>query len=139
MIKKVDLSSENEFLNLGLFLNDNFANLYCLDKIISSLFEEVIGFYYDNKLLGFIHITKSFENIDIVNIVTDIKYRRRGIASSLINYVVDNNPDCKNIFLEVREDNDMAIDLYKKENFKVINRRKKYYGDVDALVMERKI
>ena len=48
-------------------------------------------------------------------------------------------PNCEQLFLEVRVDNLPAINLYNKLGFREINRRKNYYGDVDALVMERNI
>ena len=43
------------------------------------------------------------------------------------------------ILLEVRCDNNNAIKLYKKYNFKIINIRKKYYDNMDAYVMELKV
>ena len=38
---------------------------------------------------------------------------------------------------EVRENNERAIHLYEKYGFKEIYRRNKYYGDEDAIIMER--
>ena len=78
-------------------------------------------------------------NIDIVNIVVDPLYRNLGIAISLIESIEKNYPGCEHLFLEVRADNIPAISLYKKMSFLEINRRENYYGDVDALVMERNI
>ena len=41
--------------------------------------------------------------------------------------------------LEVREDNIKAINFYQKNDFKIISKRKNYYQNVDALIMERNI
>ena len=41
------------------------------------------------------------------------------------------------MMLEVRESNISAIKLYEKVGFEEINRRKKYYGNEDAIIMER--
>ena len=44
----------------------------------------------------------------------------------------------KDIFLEVRESNQVAINFYKKNNFKQISIRKGYYSDPteDAIIMK---
>ena len=39
--------------------------------------------------------------------------------------------------LEVRSKNINAIRLYQKYDFKIINIRKNYYKDDDAIIMER--
>ena len=42
------------------------------------------------------------------------------------------------ITLEVRDDNTPAIELYKKFNFDILGRRKKYYNNVnDAIIMTK--
>ena len=46
---------------------------------------------------------------------------------------------CENITLEVRIDNDIAISLYEKFQFKKIAIRKNYYQTKDAWLMERKM
>jgi ribosomal-protein-alanine N-acetyltransferase len=49
--------------------------------------------------------------------------------------------NCKNITLDVRESNSVAIRLYDQYGFREIGRRKKYYRFPveDAIIMERKI
>ena len=44
----------------------------------------------------------------------------------------------KDISLEVRENNDPAIKLYKKYGFEEVAVRKGYYNGIDGLLMERK-
>lgn len=139
MIKKLSIADNDSFCKLGLLLKDNFSSLYNLQEIISLDYEDVWGFYNDDELVGFIHLSVSFENIDIVNIVVDPLHRNLGIAISLIESIEKNYPDCEHLFLEVREDNIPAINLYKKMSFLEINRRKNYYNNADALVMERNI
>ena len=80
-----------------------------------------------------------YENIDIVNIVVDKDYRRKGIGNSLLKYIINLFDDVTGIMLEVNEHNESAINLYSVNNFKVINRRKKYYGNDDALIMRREV
>ena len=89
MINKVDLKDENSFYELGLLINEKFPKLFNLGDLLSSNLDYVFGYYDNEKLVGFIHINKLYENIDIINIVVDKSYRRKGIATQLINYVID--------------------------------------------------
>ena len=139
MVDKIGLDELDRFNELGIQVNSNFVNLFSLNDILNSEFDYVYGYYLDSKLVGFIHLNKMYENIDIVNIVVDPLHRNLGIAISLIESIEKNYPDCEHLFLEVREDNIPAINLYKKMSFLEINRRKNYYDNADALVMERNI
>ena len=56
----------------------------------------------------------------------------------MLNYFFDNYLNQGDrIILEVASNNEPAINLYKKCGFKIINIRKKYYKNIDALVMEK--
>lgn len=139
MINKVLLSDEILFNELGNLVNNNFVNLFKLDYIINSSNEDVYGYYDDNKLVGFIHVLKSFECLEIINVVVDTNYRNKGIATKLINYLSECYDDIEYILLEVNEHNDSAINLYNKLGFKTINIRKKYYGIDDAIIMRKEV
>ena len=139
MINKIDIKDIDSFYELGKELNNNFNTLYKLDDLVNSKYDFIYGYYIDNNLVGFIHINKLYENIDIVNIIVNKDYRDKGIGTKLLNYIVDNYKDINSIMLEVRESNNAAIEFYKKNNFKVINVRKKYYGNEDALIMKRDV
>lgn len=139
MIKKINIDDLITFNNIGVQVNDNFLALFNLKDIINSGYENVFGYYIGNKLVGFIHISKLYENMDIINIVVDASYRRQGIGSKLLNFIISLFDDCKTILLEVNENNKDAIDLYKRNNFKVINIRTKYYGNDNALIMKRDV
>ena len=139
MISSVSINDNDRFIEIGLLVNDNFNKLFNLEYIINSDTEDVFGFYDNNKLVGFIHVLKTYECLEIINVVVDNDYRKQGIASKLINYVVDYYNDLEYILLEVNEHNDKAINLYNKLEFKVINVRKKYYGNDDALIMRKEV
>ena len=139
MIKNVSLDDLEYFNKLGLQVNDNFINLFNLEDIILSEYEYLFGYYLDNKLVGFIHLTKSFEIVDIINVVVDSSYRRKGIANELIKYCMNYFADVVSFMLEVNVNNVSAISLYEKNNFKVIHKREKYYGNDDALIMKRDV
>lgn len=139
MIKNLSLADEEAFYKLGLLLKKKFTSLYNFEEILSSSYQQVWGYFIENELVGFVHLSISFESVDILNIVVNPSFRRRGIASILMENILNIYPNCEQLFLEVRVDNLPAINLYNKLGFREINRRKNYYGDVDALVMERNI
>ena len=91
-----------------------------------------------NKIIGCVGCSVLFDHIDISILITDIDYLNKGIASTLleklIQYIKEKN--IEKIFLEVRMSNYKAIKLYEKYNFKQISIRKNYYKDTneDALV-----
>ena len=139
MVNKVILKDIERFNELGRLVNSNFIKLFDLASLIASEKDYVYGYYEDDLLLGFIHISKVYEVVDIVNIVVDINNRKKGIGKKLIDYVCNIFDDVDYIMLEVRSSNESAINLYKKCGFEVINVRKKYYGNEDAIVMKKVI
>lgn len=139
MINSISIKDINSFNSLGKELNDNFSNLFILDNLLNSEYDKVYGYYLEDNLIGFIHINKLYENMDIVNIIIDKDYRNKGYGKELLDYVINNNKDINSIMLEVRESNKNAIEFYKNNNFKIINVRKNYYGNENALIMKRDV
>ena len=139
MIKELTIEDKELFNKLGLEINKKFINLFPLEKILESDNEYIYGYYKDNTLIGFIHISKSYETLDIINIIVEEKERRNKIATKLLDYVVDKYKDINNILLEVRSKNDIAIKFYLKNKFKHIHTRENYYEDDDAYIMKRDV
>ncbi len=136
------LSKEDVSIILGLYQTD-FSDGWNKEQLISSFdsgYFLCIGAFLEDELVGVITATKSFEDADIEGIVTKNQFRNRGIASTLMNRLIEelSKSKVKNIFLEVRESNSVAIALYKKFNFKLISQRKKYYSNGEnALIFKR--
>jgi ribosomal-protein-alanine N-acetyltransferase len=65
--------------------------------------------------------------VEILNIAVDPPYRRRGIATALIQEVIRGNPAA--IYLEVRESNSGARELYQTLGFEELTVRAAYYQD----------
>lgn len=137
MIRECNIDDIDLINQLGLLVNKNFISVYNIKDILDRDYECIYIYEENNTILGFIHIEKHFEVIDLINIAVSESSRRKGIASKLIQYVLD-TIDHENFLLEVNSNNDSAIELYRKFNFKKINIRKKYYDDGDAIVMERR-
>lgn len=139
MVDNVTLKDLCEFNKLGELINPNFSKVYKLNEILELNYNYIWGYFLNNKLVAFLHITKSYESVDIINIVVDDKVRRKGIAMILLNYLYNYFSDVKEIFLEVNENNKIAINFYKKNNFYEINCRRNYYGDDSAIIMKRDV
>lgn len=132
MVSKFCKEDIPEIENLGLIINPKFKELFYLDNLNHN--EEIYVLKKDNVVLGFLHTLNS-DKIEILNLVVHPEHRREGISSLLLDYLFSEIN--KNTILEVRENNIEAINLYHNFNFKEISRRKKYYGNEDAIIMER--
>ena len=138
MIRKMLPSDYSLIYKLGSQLNINYAKLNKLDDIINDNNQKVYVYIINNNVVGFLHITISFDEADIVDIITSEEYRNHRIGNSLISYVIKDN-NLKKINLEVRESNKIAIEFYQKMNFKKVRIIKKYYGTEDAFFMVKEI
>jgi len=137
MISKYKQEDIKEINVLGKEVNPNFERLFKVASLPAN--EQIYVCKNNDELLGFLHVLMNIEQIEILNLVVSEKHRKKGIASLLIDYLLSEpNLDYQRIILEVSASNIAAINLYHKFNFHCINQRKKYYGNDDALVMERR-
>lgn len=92
----------------------------------------------NNEIIGFAGIWKAIDDIHITNIVTKVSKRHLGIASMLLEKLIEVSKAEKvnSLTLEVNESNTYAIKLYEKYNFKKIGLRKNYYAqNENAIIM----
>ena len=79
---------------------------------------------------------------DITSVAVCPDYRRRGLASALLKEFERLLPeDTESIFLEVRQSNSAAIELYRQAGFEDLSVRKRFYSapEEDALVMRKEL
>ena len=139
MVREALNQDFNRIYEIGMLIKDNFSTSYNLDEIIKNDYTHIYVYEEDNKVLGFIHIEDHFEITDIINIAVDKDYQGIGIGKKLIQYVIDNTKADK-LMLEVKANNESAINLYKSMGFNEIYIRPNYYdGNIDAIIMERGI
>lgn len=137
MIDKVKLEHINEYNHLGHKLNENFSYLFNLEENINKPYNYIYGYFQNDKLIGFIHILLTIDEADIINIVVDDYYRKKGIGKKLIEYCIKKH-DLKALNIEVRQSNE-AVNFYQKMGFKMVRRIPNYYHDEDALFMKKVI
>ena len=89
-----------------------------------------------DKVLGYLEIRLVDGVIDIMNLFVNEEERKKGIATSLMKEMFEKE-DYSRIMLEVNENNMEAIRLYNKLGFKEISLRNRYYGEDDAIIMEK--
>ena len=128
MIKKLtsdDTDYIEQIFNLEkeIFKSSAFNKSY-LDTLIKGDNSFIYVYLIDDKVSGYLMILDSIDVYEILAIATIEEYRNKGIAQKLLNKI-----KIKNIFLEVRESNQTAINFYKKNKFNQISIRKNYYSE----------
>jgi ribosomal-protein-alanine N-acetyltransferase len=93
----------------------------------------------EGRVAGYLCANQILDEGHILNLAVHPELRRTGIASALITDMIDRlrGEGCRFIFLEVRDSNKEAKEIYEQFNFKVIGIRKNYYVSPveDAVVM----
>ena len=140
MIKK--LTSNNidyieQIFNLEkeIFKSSAFSKSY-LNTLIKGDNSFIYVYLIDDKVSGYLMILDSIDVYEILAIAAVEEYRNKGIAQELLDKI-----KTKDIFLEVREGNKVAINFYKKNNFKEISIRKNYYSEPteNAIIMKLEV
>lgn len=93
----------------------------------------------DGRVVGMVVAWLFVDEAHIATIATHPDYRRQGIARKLLTYTLQAamREGARSSFLEVRESNSSAQDLYRKFGYVEVGRRKRYYrdNDEDAILM----
>ena len=108
-----------------------------LTKTLKSLDanDKVIVAIDDNKLLGYLYYSLVIDEAEIISICVNPLYRRRGIASKMLSYLISKGVNL--CYLDVKENNIPAISLYQSFGFLEYLRRSNYYSDnSNAILMK---
>ena len=86
--------------------------------------------YADGVVVGFGGFAQVFDEGHIMNVAVSSDYRRRGIASKILDELIrfGKEKGVNAFTLEVRKSNAGAIALYEKKGFTLAGVRKRYYG-----------
>lgn len=140
MIKKLtinDVDHIEQIFNLekDIFKNSAF-NKESTENLVKADNSFIYAYLINEKVCGYLMVLNSIDVYEILAIATVEEYRNKGIAQELLDKI-----KTKDIFLEVRESNEKAINFYKKNDFKQISIRKGYYSDPteDAIIMKMEV
>ena len=122
---------------------ENFESPWDYDSFVNSCNS---GYNYviadeDDIVYGFILISRVIDECEILNFAVKKTYHSQGLGTKLLDESIGFQPDViKDVWLEVKESNSKAQDLYLKYGFTKCGIRKRYYktadGFEDAIVMK---
>lgn len=133
------LFKEDSSLIADLF-SQSFSDGWTKEMLLSGFDSgglKAIGAFDGDSLIGVITYSVGVDFADIEDVAVKKEERRKGIANALVEMAIEDSfLAVDKIFLEVRERNESAINLYKKNGFNQISIRKKYYEDGEnALIL----
>jgi len=73
----------------------------------------------------------------LITVMVDESWRRKGLASLLVERFEEDQDPGRLLCLTVRVNNGSAIQLYQKLGYTIVERRERYYGDGDAYIMHK--
>lgn len=94
---------------------------------------------FDGRIVGMIVVWLIIDEAHVATLATHPDFRRRGIGTKLLSHALRHMIDegARSSFLEVRESNSSAQDMYRKFGYEASGRRPRYYKDnnEDAILM----
>ena len=113
-----------------------------LNELVSNKFAHYHVARLNGHIIGYAGLWKVLDEGHITNIAIHPDFRRVGIASKLVDFVISfcSEQSIASLTLEVRKSNLAAQSLYKKYGFVEAGIRKAYYSDnnEDAIIMWKK-
>ncbi|RPJ24143.1 MAG: ribosomal-protein-alanine N-acetyltransferase [Chloroflexi bacterium] len=93
----------------------------------------------NGRVVGMIVVWLIVDEAHVATLATHPDFRRQGIAQGLLSHALRHMIDegARSSFLEVRESNLAAQDMYRKFGYEETGRRRRYYkdNDEDAILM----
>jgi ribosomal-protein-alanine N-acetyltransferase len=126
-IKNILQSDFDEFWDYDVLYNE----------LISANSKYIVAKTKDNIIVAFAGIKIILDTAEIMNIVTKKSMRNLGIGSYMLENLISicKKNNIKLLNLEVKNTNSIAINLYKKYNFREVGLRKKYYDNKDDAIL----
>jgi ribosomal-protein-alanine N-acetyltransferase len=93
----------------------------------------------DQEIIGYLICSRYHTVWHLMNIAVRADERRQGVATALIEHMIEEAGDHDRYTLEVRVSNSEAITMYESFGFRTAGMRRRYYHDnnEDALIMWR--
>lgn len=90
------------------------------------------------SVVGYAGVDRGGDVADVMTIAVVPHAQGAGLGRVLLHRLIELAGPCRPLMLEVRADNQPARGLYDSEGFEVVTVRRRYYGEVDALVLRRR-
>ena len=121
---------------------DEFWNAEVLAKELENPLSTYIVAISDKQVVGYAGLWQPLDEGHITNIVTKLDKRGNKVATKMLEELIEiakaRSLSC--VTLEVNVHNEIAINLYKKYDFKEVGKRPKYYNNIDdAIIMTKEI
>ena len=116
---------------------NNLLQIFNVEYKESKDFTNILVYEENGKIIGVLVYSLIYDRIEIEYIVVNDEYKKLGIGSKLLKYIEKSG--IKNITLEVRESNVVAINFYKKNGYEIVATRKNYYKDENGYLMIKKL
>lgn len=136
MIRELKNTDIEELTKLLINYDKSIENHFNFSSYLSNDLYSQYVYIINDKIVGYVLITVIDDLVEIHLLYVDNLFRNQKIGTKLMDYIINKYSNYR-FLLEVSINNYIAIKLYENKNFKIINIRKKYYGDIDAYVMER--
>ena len=119
-------------LESNTFRKDAFFQNSILNLIINNtFFFKLINDDNSNEIVGFIIIIQDREDrVNLINLVISKQYQNKGYGSHLLKYTLNKIKEMNNIeviVLNVNSKNKVAISLYQKFGFRIVQKIENYY------------
>jgi [ribosomal protein S18]-alanine N-acetyltransferase len=139
---KIRAAKSDDLEKIYRIESEAYRSPWSVEGLVSEVASQNSRFFVaeqDGKILGYILIWIVLDELHLLKIATASAYRRHGIASALIDYVVKEFKRASVLYLEVREKNTIARNFYKKLGFVENGKRMNYYADDNAVLIEKRI
>ena len=141
-IQKMTKEHLDEIKDILITEFDEFWNAEVLEKELENPLSTYIVAISDKQVVGYAGLWQPLDEGHITNIVTRLNKRGNKVATKMLEELIEiakaRSLNC--VTLEVNVHNEIAINLYKKYDFKEVGKRPKYYNNTDdALIMTKEI
>jgi len=133
-INAVSLTDLDEIFRLesNTFKKDAFSKTSILNLILkNTFFLKLIDNETSNEIVGFIIVIQDREDrINLINLLIRKSYQNKGYGSYLLRYTLNKIKEMNNIkviVLNVNSKNEVAIFLYQKFGFRIVQKIENYY------------
>ncbi len=119
-------------LESNTFKRDAFSKNAILNLIINNtFFFKLLDDGNSNQIIGFIIIIQDRENrVNLINLLINKQYQNKGFGTHLLKYTLNKIKEMTNIeviVLNVNSKNKVAILLYQKFGFRIVQKIESYY------------